>query len=59
MQLLDTLDFEGNETPENRIVNFLRHFIYDFFLIYIYIPPPEVLKFGAGEGWKRSVGPIM
>jgi len=33
LQLTDMLDFEGNETPENYILNFLFHFSYDFLLI--------------------------
>lgn len=33
LQLSDRLDFEYTETPENRILNFLRHFSYHLLLI--------------------------
>jgi hypothetical protein len=33
LQLTDMLDFEGNETAENCILNFLFHFSYNFLLI--------------------------
>ena len=35
-------------------------YIYLYMYIYTYIRNArKVLKYGAGEGWRRSVGPIM
>ena len=31
LYMSDMTDFEGNETLENRILNFIRHFLCDFF----------------------------
>lgn len=36
LQLSNMLDFEGTETTGNRILNFLRCFSYDLFLIQVY-----------------------
>jgi hypothetical protein len=40
---------EGTEIPGNRILNFLRHFVYDFVLIYFSKIKPSLLKYIANS----------